>query len=142
MGEESVANDNAAEPRELKMWLAIRTDLTLSKGKLAVQAMHAAGWLHILAFNDFPELMQEYMGQATPKICVKAKNLHALERIEREAVAAGIPCYTVADAGRSEVAPGTKTVCMFGPAYRDELPKYLRELNMLVEPEKAKGPVA
>lgn len=129
--EGGVANDNAERPDELKMWLAVRTDIEMSKGKLAVQAMHAAGWLHLLAFNDFPELMQAYMGQATPKICVKAKNLAALERIEREAVAAGIPCYTVADAGRSEVEPGTKTVCMFGPAYRKDLPKYLRELNML-----------
>ena len=38
----------APQKPELKMWLAVRTDLELSPGKLAVQAMHAAGWLHLI----------------------------------------------------------------------------------------------
>ena len=117
--------------RELKMWLAVRTDLPLSVGKLVGQAMHAAGWLHLRVAAERPALLQEYLKDATPKIVVSVSSLAALERVEREAEAAGIPHQSVRDAGRSEIEPGTKTVCLFGPAYRDELPTYLQRLRAL-----------
>ena len=117
--------------RELKMWLAVRTDLPVSVGKLLGQAMHAAGWLHLRVASEKPALLQEYLEDATPKIVVAVTSEDALERVEREAAAAGIPHQSVRDAGRSEIEPGTKTVCLFGPAYRDELPSYLRRLRTL-----------
>lgn len=118
---------------ELKMWLAVRSDLPLSRGKLAVQAMHAAGWLHLIVAQDKPDLMRAYIEGATPKVAVSVDSGAALDRVEHEAKAAGIPCFVVADAGRTEIASGTRTVCMFGPAYRDDLPDYLRRLRLLVE---------
>lgn len=126
-------NEDDTEPpkRELKMWLAVRTDLPLSRGKLAGQAMHASGWLHLLVQAQNPDLMGAYLADHTPKITVRVDNAAALERVEREAREAGIHCYSVADAGRSEIPPGTRTVCIFGPAYRDELPPYLRRLRQL-----------
>lgn len=124
---------DAAKPRELKMWLAVRTDLPISKGKLAVQAMHAAGWLHLIVARDNPALMEAYMADATPKICVRVKSQAQLERVVREADAAGVPRYIVTDAGRSEIPAGTQTVCLFGPAYRDELPKFLDGLQVMKE---------
>jgi PTH2 family peptidyl-tRNA hydrolase len=125
--------EDADQPtkRELKMWLAVRTDLPLSRGKLAGQAMHASGWLHLIVQAQNPALMEAYIADNTPKITVRADNAAALDRVEREAREAGIPYYTVADAGRSEIPPGTRTVCIFGPAYRDELPPYLRRLRQL-----------
>lgn len=128
-----MAGEDAEECRELKMWLAVRTDLPISRGKLAIQAMHAAGWLHLIVARDDPGLMEVYLSDATPKICVKVKSEGQLERVAREAQAAGIPHYVVADAGRSEIPPGTRTVCLFGPAYRDELPKFLSGLQVLKE---------
>lgn len=130
---EDIAEDDAQERRELKMWLAVRADLPISRGKLAIQAMHAAGWLHLIVARDNPGLMEAYLSDATPKICVKVKSAGQLERLAREAQAAGIPHYLVADAGRSEIPPGTKTVCLFGPAYRDDLPRFLSGLQVLKE---------
>ena len=98
--------------RELKMWLAVRTELPVSVGKLLGQAMHAAGWLHLRVATERPALLQEYLKDATPKIVVSVSSLAALERVEREAEAAGIPHQSVRDAGRSEIEPGTKTVCL------------------------------
>ena len=118
-------------PPELKMWLAVRTDLPLSRGKLAVQAMHAAGWLHLIVARDNPELMQSYLQDATPKISVRVDSASALDRVCEEAKAAGIPFYAVADAGRTEIDPGTRTVCLFGPAYRHDLPPFLKRLQTL-----------
>lgn len=123
--------DAAPTRRELKMWLAVRTDIQMSKGKIAAQAMHASGWLHLIVANDKPALMRTYLDDHTPKIAVRVDSAAALDRVAEEAQAAGIPCYTVADAGRSEVEPGTRTVCIFGPAYRDELPAFLKRLRKL-----------
>ncbi|WP_066473934.1 aminoacyl-tRNA hydrolase [Bosea sp. WAO] len=123
----------APQKPELKMWLAVRTDLALSRGKLAVQAMHAAGWLHLIVAQDRPDLMRAYIESATPKVAVRVDSGAALDRVEEEAKAAGIPCFVVADAGRTEIESGTRTVCMFGPAYRDDLPDYLRRLRLLTE---------
>ncbi|AOG03357.1 peptidyl-tRNA hydrolase PTH2 family protein (plasmid) [Bosea sp. RAC05] len=120
---------------ELKMWLAVRTDLPLSRGKLAVQAMHAAGWLHLVVARDNPQLLERYLADAMPKISVRVDTAAALDRVEAEAKQAGIPCFVVTDAGRSEVEPGTRTVCLFGPAYRDDLPAFLKRLQTLKDKE-------
>lgn len=144
----------AKRPREMKMWLAVRHEkghpaedrkpLHITRPKLAGQAMHAAHWLTYLVMRTRPDLMEAYHGgpfaegeqppSGTPKIVVKAKNLAMLERIEREARAAGIPCVSVTDEGRTEFDGPTKTVVAFGPAYEDELPKYLADLQFLKDP--------
>lgn len=118
-------------PEEMKIWLVARTDLGLSQGKLAVQAMHAIGGLLVHAAQRAPDALAAYQAGATPKICLRVDSLDALTRVVVEAMGAGVPCYVVSDAGRSEVAPGTKTVCAFGPALRSELPSYLRRLRLL-----------
>lgn len=144
----------AKKPRELKMWLAVRDEkghpaegrkpLHITRPKLAGQAMHAAHWLTYLVMRTNPELIEAYHGgsfdfgeqppSGTPKIVVKAKNLAMLERIEREARAAGIPYMSVTDEARTEFDEPTKTVVVFGPAYEDALPKYLADLQFLKDP--------
>lgn len=117
--------------RELKMWLAIRTDVKMSPGKLAVQAAHAASGLTLLNVMDRHALFASYFANAMPKIAVQVASEGALARVAFEARAAGLPSYLVTDAGRSEVPAGTMTVCAFGPAYRDDLPPFLKRLRLL-----------
>lgn len=143
-------NAPAAKTPELAMYLAVRdeklatggTPSRISRPKLAGNAMHAAQWLTLQVVRTRPELMDAYLGgpygdgeqppSGTKKVVVKAKNLHALERIEQEARAAGIPVVSVTDEGRTEFGGvKTKTVVAFGPAYEHELPKYLQGLQML-----------
>jgi PTH2 family peptidyl-tRNA hydrolase len=119
--------------KELKMWLAIRTDITMSTGKLAAQAGHGYSWLTVAALTSAPELMAQYLAAATPKISVKAKNEKMLRRVKAEADAAGIPAYLVVDAGRTELNGPTATVCAFGPSRREDLPKFLQGLQLLVD---------
>jgi len=125
---------------ELKMWIAVRTDIRLSLGKGMTQAGHGYGNLFELARAALPEKMAAYAGAASDgglvdtgqaKITVAVKNEAALRRVHQEALAAGIPAILVEDEGRSEVEPGTPTVVAFGPALRDDLPKYLRGLQQL-----------
>lgn len=128
--------------RELKMWLAVRQDINMSKGKLAAQAGHAYGDLYLAAALHIPEVFQTYRDHATPKITVKAKNAEAIQRIVVECASANICCETVRDAGRSELEPGTVTVAAFGPAYYDELPKFLQRLQVMRDVEEAAPPSA
>jgi PTH2 family peptidyl-tRNA hydrolase len=118
-------------PRELKMWLAVRTDLDMSLGKACAQAGHAFGHLHLLAQQQKPVVFKNYLENATPKITVRVDGESALLRVHNEAQAAGITSYIVHDAGRSELEPNTATVCAFGPAYHDELPSFLKRLRLL-----------
>jgi PTH2 family peptidyl-tRNA hydrolase len=123
------------EVEELKMWLAVRTDIRMSRGKLATQAGHAYSWLTVTALKDAAAAMASYLAASTPKISVKAKNEQALRRIETECKAAGIPCYLVVDAGRTEFGGPTPTVIAFGPAHRSSLPKFLQGLQLLKDEE-------
>ena len=121
----------SGEPRELKMWLAVRCDLDLSGGKLATQAGHAYQWLTIYAMQKAPEMLRDYLHMASPKIAVRVDSERELQRVQSEAEKADIPFYTVHDAGRTELEPGTATVVAFGPAYRDDLPPFLKRLQLL-----------
>lgn len=117
------------EIRELKMWLAVRTDIKISLGKFAAQAGHGFQWATIDAQAKCPETVAAYLKTGTPKITVRADSEAMLKRVRDEAEKAGIPFGYVEDEGRTELPPGTPTVCGFGPCYRDELPAFLKRLR-------------
>ena len=130
---------------ELKMWAVLADDTPLSLGKAVAMAGHAYGNLFEDARASHPELMAAYTGRRAPgepvtqgqaKITVRAKNRAALLRAYDEAVAAGLPAMLVRDEGRSEVEPGTPVIVVFGPARRDDLPKFLYKLQRLDPPKK------
>jgi len=50
------------------------------------------------------------------KIVLKVPNLEEMEEIARRAGEMGIPTALIADAGRTQIAPGSKTVLGLGPA--------------------------
>ena len=134
------ADPAEGHPDPLKVWAAVRRDLGLSLGKWIAQAGHAFGNLFLDAWAARPDLMRAYLRGRTPgsavdagqpKVTVGVRNEARLRRVLREAQAAGIPCLAVVDEGKSEVAPGTMTMVVFGPARRSELPPYLADLNML-----------
>ena len=128
---------------KLKMWLAVRRDVTMSLGKAMAQSGHAFGRLYLSASREAPEAFAEYLAENETKITVRAKSEAGLLRVEREARAAGIPCQLVRDAGHTELPPNTATVCAFGPARYRDLPKYLQELRRWepgMDGADAKGP--
>lgn len=113
------------------MWLAVRQDLDLSPGKLAGQSGHAFGRLYLTAMSIDIHKFKTYLEHNEPKIVVKAANEAALLRVQEEATKAGIPCQLIRDAGRTELEPETATVCAFGPTTREDLPSFLRRLQLM-----------
>ncbi|XP_011297828.1 peptidyl-tRNA hydrolase 2, mitochondrial [Fopius arisanus] len=99
---------------EHKMVLVIRNDLKMGKGKVAAQCAHAAvaGFEAVL---KYPKLLQEWTENGHKKITVKVDSQEELDQIQKAARAAGLIAITIRDAGRTQIAAGSKTVCCVGP---------------------------
>lgn len=116
---------------ELKMWLAVRKDLTMPPEKLAAQAGHAFSETLMAARDAEPDVVAAYRATSHAKIVVWARNLVELERVRVEAIAAGIPCVLIVDEGRTVFGGPTATVCAFGPRFKADLPPFLNRLRLM-----------
>ncbi|XVE97583.1 hypothetical protein REPUB_Repub03eG0031800 [Reevesia pubescens] len=91
--------------QDLKMVLVVRQDLKMKSGKIASQCAHAATGM-------YAELMQ------------RNKLREAAENI-------GLPTFVVADAGRTQVSAGSKTVLAVGPGPKVAVDSVTGKLNLL-----------
>ena len=95
----------------MKMVLVVREDLGMSRGKVAAQCAHAAlGG----ARRADASVIERWAGAGETMIVVAAPH-EGLSALRDAASNAGLPHCLVADAGRTEVAPGTETVLAVGP---------------------------
>ncbi|KAL8216361.1 hypothetical protein R6Q57_023198 [Mikania cordata] len=100
---------------DLKMVLVVRQDLKMGPGKVASQCAHAATGLYSKLMQSHQNLLRrwEHCGQA--KIVVTCKNQQEMNKLLEAAEGIGLPTYVVADAGRTQVLAGSKTVLAIGP---------------------------
>ncbi|XP_034746373.1 peptidyl-tRNA hydrolase 2, mitochondrial [Etheostoma cragini] len=110
-GEASVMGEGG----EFKMVLVVRNDLKMGKGKVAAQCSHAAVAAYKQVQRRNPELLKqwEYCGQ--PKVVVKAPDEDTLIGLLAHAKEVGLPVSLIQDAGRTQIAPGSRTVLGIGP---------------------------
>lgn len=120
---------------ELKMWLVVRTDIDLPKGKLAAQAGHGFASAIINALqkdaDDRTSIVSDYFNMSQPKIVVGTKNEESLKKIQKECDELGIPNALITDEGRTVFSEPTITVLGIGPCYRNTLPKSVNRLQLL-----------
>jgi PTH2 family peptidyl-tRNA hydrolase len=118
--EDSALTDSPHVPAgvELKMVICVRTDIEMSKGKVAAQVGHAVlGAYRVAQRLALPrEWSRAWLFRAQAKITLKADSEPTLDAIAAAATTAGIPWCIIEDAGRTEVEPGTRTVIGVGPA--------------------------
>jgi len=100
----------------MKQALVIRVDLGMSKGKIAVQAAHAAVGAAEQARLTCPEWWRNWFREGQKKVVVKASSLEELLSLQGKAVALHLPCELIRDRGLTEVPPGTVTALGVGPA--------------------------
>ncbi|KAG7253186.1 hypothetical protein CRUP_030874 [Coryphaenoides rupestris] len=115
---------------EFKMILVVRNDLKMGKGKVAAQCAHAAVSAYKQVHRRNPGLLKqwEYCGQ--PKVVVKAPDEEALVDLLRSAKDAGLPVSLIQDAGRTQIAPGSRTVLGVGPGPADLVDKVTGHLKL------------
>ncbi|KAG8067966.1 hypothetical protein GUJ93_ZPchr0005g14274 [Zizania palustris] len=116
---------------ELKMVLVVRQDLKMGTGKIASQCAHAATGLYaeLLASNRGLLRQWEQFGQA--KIVLTCKNQQEMNRLKESAEHRGIPTFVVADAGRTQVLSGSKTVLAVGPGRKADIDSVTGKLRLL-----------
>ncbi|KAF4679301.1 Gluconate transport-inducing protein [Perkinsus olseni] len=142
----SACSDGEINGEELKMVIAVRMDLQMGKGKIAAQCCHAAvrsyqklctptGDSASDAYWDRVRDAWENGGQR--KVVVKVPNEEVLNEVVAAGREAGLLVSTIRDAGRTQIAAGSKTVAAFGPGPEsaiDEV-KPVERLLSLAEPQ-------
>ena len=90
-------------------------DLDMSKGKVAAQAAHGAVSLFRRgrrgpAGGPDRALLKAWDAAGQTKVCLRADGEGALLALAAAAAAAGVQTALVADAGRTQIAAGSRTV--------------------------------
>ncbi|KAL9620683.1 MAG: hypothetical protein Q9160_004819 [Pyrenula sp. 1 TL-2023] len=115
-GEELKPFENNTE--EVKLMLIVRTDLGMTKGKIAAQAGHAtlACYKHLLNHVPSAPLLRRWERGGQPKIAVQVKSEEELQTLQAQAMSLGLCARVIHDAGRTQIAAGSATVLgVLGP---------------------------
>jgi len=111
-----------------KQVILVRADLKLPKGKLAAQAAHASVEA-VLRCGE--EMVAKWRSQGMAKIVVKVKDEKELIKYFQAAKDEGFAASLITDAGRTVIAPGTKTCVGIGPDLEEDLDSLTGELKLL-----------
>ena len=104
-----------------KQAIVFRSDLKLSKGKMAAQAGHAAISAAEEARKQYKEWWKAWIEEGQCKIAVKVKSEKELLELEKQANELALPCALIIDRGLTEVPPGTVTCLGIGPAPTEKI---------------------
>ena len=116
---------------EYKMVIVMRSDLKMSKGKLAAQAAHAAVNCAFAAKKKDPRGFDKWYSEGQKKVVLKVDSLERLYEIKAIVDANSINNSLITDAGRTEIATGSVTCIGIGPSTDAILDKITGELSML-----------
>ena len=127
MQEQAQVSDGATSRsnKDMKMTVVVRKDIVMSAGKIASQVAHAC--LQLATNLDSKAnaenrkaLVREWQEVSSEKIVVlECHSMDAMQSLQSKAVKVGVPTAAIADAGRTEVEPGTITCMAVGPDYED-----------------------
>ena len=95
--------------------IVVRTDLGISKGKMAAQAAHAAVNCSFKSKKSDSKNFSKWLAEGQKKVVVKCQSESVLHDLQQHAREIGIVTSLVTDAGLTEVPPGTVTCLGIGP---------------------------
>jgi peptidyl-tRNA hydrolase, PTH2 family len=116
---------------EYKQIIIFRSDLKLSRGKLAVQAGHAAVSAAEEARKRHRDWWEFWIFEGQRKIAVKVKNETELSELESAADDLGLPHALIVDRGLTEIPEGTVTCLGIGPAPAEKMDRLTGKLPLL-----------
>jgi peptidyl-tRNA hydrolase, PTH2 family len=116
---------------ELKQVIIIRQDLKLPKGKMAAQAAHASVEAVLKTQKNNPELVQKWRLAGMKKIILKVQDEKELFKYFQFAKDNDLVTAMITDAGKTVVAPGTRTCFAIGPAIEDDIDLVTNELKIM-----------
>jgi PTH2 family peptidyl-tRNA hydrolase len=112
---------------DYKQAIMVREDVKMSKGKMIAQACHAS----LKAYKKAEKgQVDKWESQGEKKIVLYAEESELLERFQ-QAKSSGTPAALVQDAGKTEVAPGTRTAAAIGPAEKSKVDSVTGDLKLI-----------
>ena len=121
----------------MKMSLVVRKDLKMGTGKIAAQCAHGAvavvEEINAMRGEDsvWVSWLDAWLGSGSMKVVLSCSSEDELENLAEETQKAGIPHYVIRDAGRTQIAAGSKTVVAIGPAPASAIDKITSQLKLL-----------
>lgn len=114
-----------------KQVIVFRSDLKLSRGKMAAQAGHAAVSAAEETRKNKRGWWKAWIDEGQCKIVVKVKSEKELLELEKQAKESALPCALIVDRGLTEIPPGTITCLGIGPAPTEKIGKLTGALPLL-----------
>lgn len=108
---------------DYKLVIVVRTDLGISKGKMAAQVAHAAVSCALKAKKSDSSNFNKWFNDGQKKVVVKGQNESILRELQQHARDVGLTSSLVTDAGLTEVPPNTVTCLGIGPASESDVDK-------------------
>ncbi|KAI9681344.1 MAG: hypothetical protein M1817_002627 [Caeruleum heppii] len=141
-GDDSSSEDDAAGPlddfeahkkEEYKLVLVVRTDLGMSRGKMAAQCAHAtlACYKTLLRSASNHPVLKRWERQGQAKVAVQTKSEEELETLQAQALSLGLCAQVIHDAGRTQIEAGSATVLGVGPGPKSVVDKVTGGLKLL-----------
>jgi PTH2 family peptidyl-tRNA hydrolase len=119
------------EEFEYKQVIVFRSDLKLSKGKIAAQAGHAAVSAVEEARKHHRGWWEAWAREGQCKIAVKVKSEKELLELEEQAKELALPNALIVDRGLTEIPEGTVTCLGIGPAPAEKVDRLTGKLKLL-----------
>ncbi|KAG9314640.1 PTH2-domain-containing protein [Chiua virens] len=101
---------------QCKLVLVVRTDLKMTQGKIAAQCGHATLACYKALMKTNPELVQHWERTGQAKIALRGSSEEELLELEAIAKSLNLCARSILDAGRTQIAAGSRTVLGIGPA--------------------------
>ncbi|KAJ2519631.1 hypothetical protein H4217_002563 [Coemansia sp. RSA 1939] len=115
---------------EIKMVLIIRMDLGMTKGKIAAQCAHAALGCYKRATKQEPALLKAWELSGQPKVTLKCASEEEMAELQSRAKELGLVAQSICDAGRTQIAAGSRTVLGIGPGSKSAIDKVSGHLKL------------
>lgn len=115
---------------ELRIYCLMRTDIEIPIGKMMAQSGHAFASIVNINMLQNNSNITYYMNHDQPKIVLKCKNLHYLERAKQECDDKKICNALIIDAGRTVFKEPTVTCLGIGPISFNNLPKFIQRMQL------------
>lgn len=118
-------------PFKYKQVIAVRTDLKMSKGKIAVQTAHGSVSAYVKTKKYYQDWADNWLSEGQRKITVKVNSEEEIHKLAEAARKADIPYAIINDAGLTQLPPGTTTVIGIGPSREELINKISDKLPLL-----------
>ncbi|MBT3720591.1 peptidyl-tRNA hydrolase [archaeon] len=112
----------------LKQTIIIRQDLKIPKGKMSAQAAHASVEAVLRSDKD---LVKEWRNNGSAKIVLKVPDEKTLLKYNQIAKDSGLTTALITDAGKTVIAPGTRTCFAIGPDDEEKIDEITSDLKLV-----------